>query len=207
MPVRSRPCRVTQSRVEWIRRVQGAMTKEDQTAVDDMRNIAARLEAALAEFQGKLAAAKAQSPAAPVPKLLDEVKILAASLCVLLFSWTWSLAVAAHSPPTYWPYAMALPSRRSCIGDLQARQCQIDYLSELAYIALRSANVAQRNLPDRERLIAAFEIATELLAKLAEACSLVSGLTTNDAGTAERLNQCFHDLDSLNEQWANRINT
>jgi len=95
----------------------------------------------------------------------------------------------------------------SCIGDLQARQCQIDYLSELAYIALRSANVAQRNLPDRERLIAAFEIATELLAKLAEACSLVSGLTTNDPGTAERLNQCFHDLDGLNEQWANRINT
>jgi len=73
---------VTQSRVEWIRRVQSAMTKDDQMSVEDMRNIAARLEIALTEFQGKLATAKAQSPNAPVPKLLDEVKILAASLCV-----------------------------------------------------------------------------------------------------------------------------
>ena len=102
---------------------------------------------------------------------------------------------------------MARGGGRSCDCDLATRRLQVDYLQELAALVRRSVVAAKANVGDANKLADAFEISTELVARMAEACSLVGATTTVNADRARTFNAYFGEANKLNDVWAETCNT
>ena len=94
----------------------------------------------------------------------------------------------------------------SCSCDLLSRKSQVDYLVEVAKVALRSLLATRHTVHDVPKLVDAFETTTDLIARLAEACSLVSSMSTLEAEMGKRLTQFFNDANDLNDAWATACN-